>query len=227
MDKFYRHEMKYYINQGEARMLSDRLSLVMNRDPHAGRSGEYSVRSLYFDDIANTALIEKLGGIFDRKKYRIRIYNCSPDVIRLERKEKSGAAIRKETMSITREQCDALMHGDPSFLLEYKLALAQDMFYQIRNRRLKPAVVVDYAREAYVHPFQDVRITMDKRLKSGTPGLNLFDPNLPMVDAMVNYDMILEIKFNEFLPEYFHSLIQLGSSQRSAVSKYILCRNYF
>ena len=225
-DKVYRHELKYYINRGEAALLSQRLALTMDRDSFADSRGEYHIRSLYFDDFVNSAVTQKMEGIEERRKYRIRIYNYKDDNIKLERKEKQGQYVCKTSLSITPSQCEAIIAGDPAFLLRYKHPLAMDMYYQMRMRLLRPVVVVDYKREAYVHPFEDVRVTLDKDLRSGFSSRAIFNRNLPTVRMMEEYDMILEVKYNNHLPAYFHELIQLGSVQRSAISKYCICRKF-
>lgn len=224
--KPYRHELKYYLNQGEAFLLSKRLGLTMRRDVNADEYGEYHIRSLYFDDCTNTAIQDKLDGVEQRKKFRIRIYNVKDDVIKLECKEKHGQFISKSSLALTREQCELLIACKPTFLLSMGDPLAMEMYHHMRLQLLKPAVIVDYMREAYVHPFQDVRITFDKDLRTGVFSKDLFDVNLPTVRAIEGYDTILEVKFNKFLPAYFHQLIQTGSLQRCAISKFCIARKF-
>lgn len=224
--KPYRHELKYYLNQGEAFLLGKRLALTMRRDANANEYGEYHIRSLYFDDCSNTAMQDKLDGVEERKKFRIRIYNIKDDVIKLECKEKQGQFITKSSLALTREQCDLLIAQKPTFLLGLGDPLAMEMYHHMRTRLLKPAVIVDYIREAFVYPFQDVRITFDKDLHTGVFSKDLFDPNLPTVRAIEGYDTILEVKFNKFLPAYFHQLVQTDSLQRCAISKFCIARKF-
>ena len=86
----FRHEWKYLINRAEKQLTDLRLRECMQLDPHAGEGG-YMIRSLYFDDYWNSAMEEKDAGVLMRKKYRIRIYNCSDKSIKLERKKKFGS----------------------------------------------------------------------------------------------------------------------------------------
>ena len=69
----YRHELKYLINEIEAIELSNVLKYIMKPDEHAD-NGVYNIRSLYFDDIYQSAYNEKLDGVEERKKYRIHRY---------------------------------------------------------------------------------------------------------------------------------------------------------
>ena len=116
--------------------------------------------------------------------------------------------------------------GEYGSLLHLEAPLAREMYYQMSCRMLRPAVIVDYVREAFVAPYQDVRITFDKDLRTGVFSKDIFDPEIPTVRAMEGYDMILEVKFNKFLPEYYHRLVQVDASMHSAVSKYVICRKF-
>ena len=226
IDRPFRHELKYYINQGDYEVLRNRLALTMDRDENADEYGEYHIRSLYFDDAINSAVRDKLDGVDERKKYRIRIYNLSDRIISLECKQKVGQYIHKRSMRISRDLCDAICAGDYEPLLSCDAPLAREMYYQMSCRLLRPAVIVDYVREAFVAAYQDVRITFDKDLRTGVFSRDLFDPHVPTVKAVDGYDMILEVKFNKYLPEYYHRLVQVDASIHSAVSKYVLCRKF-
>lgn len=92
----YRHELKYLINEGEHAALACRMASVFKLDKHA-RAGGYTIRSLYFDDYCNSAYEEKDAGILMRKKYRVRIYNGSDKVIKLERKRSTVAGFTRRT----------------------------------------------------------------------------------------------------------------------------------
>ena len=89
MKNGYRHEYKFLISKGAAELLKRRLPTVMERDPHAGPGGQYTIRSLYFDDRNYTAYEEKVSGVADRVKYRIRYYNYDTRAVRLERRRKT------------------------------------------------------------------------------------------------------------------------------------------
>jgi len=223
----YRHELKYYIGEGQYNLLSARLSTTMDRDRFCRRSGEYHIRSLYFDDYENGALVDKLSGVQSRDKYRIRIYNLTDKTIKLECKHKDDLYIKKQSLSLTRQECDALLAGDFLFLLHRDEPFAKQMYAAFRTRQLKPRVLVDYVREAYVFPVEDVRVTFDKNIRTAMRSTDLFNPHVPTYPALTEgYDMVMEVKFNRFLPAYIRYLIQPDKAQRSAVSKYCLARQF-
>lgn len=224
--KEFRHELKYYINQGEAFLLEQKLHATMDLDPFADYQKGYFIRSLYFDNYINSAVSDKIDGVEARKKYRIRIYNLKDDNIRLESKEKQSNFICKRSIAIDRATCDALMQGEARPLLQYKDPLALEMYIAMTSELLQPKVLVDYIRQAFVSPIENTRITLDKNLRTGFQCIDLFDSKIPTISVKGSFDMILEVKFQKYLPSYFHQLIQLDSIQRSAISKYVFCRQF-
>ena len=79
-----RHELKFFISEMQYQVLSRQLDRVLWRDPNGDENNEYHIRSLYFDTIFNDALFDKLDGVQNRNKYRIRIYNLKDKLIKLE-----------------------------------------------------------------------------------------------------------------------------------------------
>lgn len=236
----YRHELKYYISGGEALLLSRRLSLLLDCDPNSARGnavsapGEYFIRSLYFDDIDDAAFCDKLDGVDSRDKYRVRMYDMNSRLIKLERKHKQGQGyIRKDSLIISREECEALMRGyGCGFLLtgsplrRGKEAFARELYTLLAGGRYVPRVIVDYVREPYIFPVEGVRVTIDRDIRTGFHATNMFDRYLPTFPVLEDGMAVLEVKFNQYLPEYIRMLIQTGASVRSAVSKYVLCRTF-
>ena len=206
-------------------MLRSRLIPVLDPDPHSVGGG-YQIRSLYFDDAFDSAYKEKQAGVMHRDKYRIRIYNNSDSVIFLERKRKAGDLIQKSSVRITRRLAERLIDGDPRGLQNAPNDLLKDMFVMMRTRLLRPKVIVDYKREAYIHPVEDVRITFDTELRSGLSSVDLFDPNIPTVCPHDRDVEILEVKFDNYLPDYINGLLHGLEAERSAISKYVLCRRF-
>ena len=129
-------------------------------------------------------------------------------------------------MQITRRLCDQIISGDPRGLQTSKNPLLQDVYVQMRTRLLRPAVIVDYAREAYLHPAENVRITFDLNLRSGLHSVDLFNPEIPTICPHDGNVEILEVKFDNYLPAYIQALLGGIQADRSAVSKYVLCRRF-
>lgn len=224
-----RHELKYYISQAQYQVLSRVLGQVLWADKHADENNEYHIRSLYFDTVFDHALGEKVSGVANRDKYRIRIYNCSDSLIRMECKSKINTYISKRSTPISRDLCEQLIACDPTGLENTASGLLRDVFREMRLRLLQPVVVVDYVREAYVHPAEEIRITFDKQLRSGMGQTDIFNPRLPVVPPLRDPDqIILEVKFNTILPPYISQLLtsSVGWASRNAISKYVICRQH-
>lgn len=221
-----RHELKYYINYGEYTHLSRTLDFVLDRDPAGDEYNEYAVRSLYFDTIFDDFFYEKISGVGNRQKYRIRIYNFSDKTIKLECKAKYGDQIAKQSLTIPRDLADQLIAADPTGLDRTSAPLLLDMYREMKTRLLRPVIVVDYVREAYTHAAEEVRITFDKQLHTGHTFIDMFDRYMPTMPVLDDNLMVLEVKFNRVLPDYIQTMLAGISAQRSAVSKYVLCRRF-
>jgi hypothetical protein len=223
-NKKLRHELKYYISYYEFENLRNRLRPLVNHDKNSVNQDGYHIRSLYFDTMYDTALYEKNAGVHSRNKYRIRIYNKSDKVIKLERKSKYNQYICKESMNLSRVEYEQIMNRDFNFLKERDSQLGSDFYFLCMSENMQPKIIVDYIREAYIYEFGDVRITFDKRLMAGVNSFDIFNPELVTVDSLRNQSIVLEVKYNEFLPAHIQNIIQIGSHQRSAISKYVICR---
>ncbi len=225
-----RHENKYLISRTQYEVLSRSLKGVLNLDANAVRNGgHYHIRSLYFDTVFDDALYDKIDGVQDRDKYRMRIYNYSSKEIFMECKTKYGSFISKRSLKIPRDLADQLIAGDPSGLENTRYGLLRDVYKEMRTKLLHPVVLVDYLREAYVHPAEEVRITFDMQLRSGLNSIDIFNPAVPTISPLDNEDlMILEIKYNRVLPPYIAELCSFACPEpvQQAVSKYCLCRRF-
>ncbi|NLO86164.1 MAG: polyphosphate polymerase domain-containing protein [Clostridiales bacterium] len=223
-----RHELKFYINQLEYEVLSRVLDRVLSRDPNGDENNEYHIRSLYFDTIFNDAVLDKVNGVKNRDKYRIRIYNYSDEFIRMECKTKVGSLISKRSLAIPKLLAEQLIAGDPTGLERTHSGLLRDVYREMKLNLLRPVVIVDYVREAYLHPAEEVRITFDKQLHTGLGSTDLFNPYIPTVSPFNHNNIILEVKYNRVMPSYIRDILctYVHSAQNSAISKYVWCRNF-
>lgn len=219
----YRHELKYLINLPDWALLRTRMAGAMQRDQNVGESGEYRIRSLYFDDYWNTAYEEKDEGVLVRRKYRIRVYNCSQTAIHLERKSKVGQYVSKESAPLTKAEADLILAGDYAFLEKSDDNLLREFYCELTSRLMRPRVIVDYDREPFVQISGDVRVTFDKHVRAGFGTLDLFDAALPTVEVLPADQMIMEVKYTEFLPRLVRDLMPPRASILTAASKYVLC----
>jgi len=220
-----RHELKYNLNSMQYHLLKAKLKAVMRLDPHAGPDGLYHIRSLYFDDFKNTALFEKTAGISRRKKYRIRIYDLNDGVIKLECKNKLDQYISKESVCLSREETERILAGDVGFLKDSEKCLLRAFYLEHQRNLLRPNVIVDYYREAYVHPVGNVRITFDMGLHTGMNSVDLFSKD-SFTMGIDDHPIILEIKYDNLLPEMIRGILPGTIQPRSAIGKFVICKQF-
>ena len=224
----WRHEQKFLIDEATFRELYYTLRTVLHHDSHV-RIDEsdpeqpfgYQIRSLYFDDYGRRGIFEKLAGSDPRHKYRIRIYNDDDQVIRLEKKIKNGAMTCKESCLLTREQVDRLLDNDPDFLIEAvagtkslksrRADLLGQFYGEWRTRHLRPLVLVEYNRIPLIWPDGNVRITFDRHLTTGYYRQDIWDAGAGLQPVLEPHQVILEVKFDRFLPEFIQHQIGRAS----------------
>lgn len=225
-DKKFRHEIKHYINVSDYLAIKSRLINIMKLDKNASRNNEYKIRSLYFDNLKDRVLMEKINGIKHREKFRIRFYNDDLSFINLEKKSKINGLCLKESEKITILECEKIIEGDIGFLKESEKPLFKELYIKMKTQFLKPKSIVDYDREAYTYPLGNVRITFDKNIRTGIKSTNIFDDKLPTIEAIDKNVVVLEVKYDEFLPEVIQHIIQTNNRRPSAISKYAASRIY-
>ncbi len=218
----YRNEWKYLIDTAQKEVITRRLDPLLQLDRHA-QDGGYMIRSLYFEDYYNSAYEEKDAGVLQRKKYRIRIYNCSDQSIKLERKKKFGSYIYKESAPLTREEVYRILDGDYSFLLESPHSLCREFYFECTSNVMRPRTIVDYEREPWILDAGTVRVTFDMDVRAAVGSFDIFDPTLPTLSVLEPGKCVMEVKFTEFLPRFVRDILPDRASEFTAVSKYVLC----
>lgn len=220
----FRHEWKHEINAADLIILRQRLRAVMRTDPHAA-DGKYRIRSLYFDNNEDKALREKLDGVNIREKFRIRLYNNDPSVIHLEKKSKRGGLGSKQSVSITAKETQRIISGDIDWMHDDERELLRELYQKMRAQGLKPRTIVDYTREPFIFPAGNVRVTLDYDIRTGLCCTDVLSPDCPTVPVPGN-PAVLEVKWDEFLPDVIRDIVQLEGRRTGAFSKYAASRQY-
>ena len=220
-----RHELKHQISPGEDLVLSQRLRKLFSHDKHGGPMGSYRVTSLYFDTPYDSAYREKLDGVDKREKFRLRYYGTDTSFIRLEKKFKRKGLCGKRSLPLTQDEADKILKGDYGFLLESGEPLLIELYSKIQGNGLRPKTIVRYDREAFVYAPGNVRITLDRNLYTGMGSLEFLNTGFTGIKAM-DFSRVLEVKYDEFLPELVRMAVQVPGRQAGACSKYALCRRF-
>lgn len=220
----YRHEVKHEIDRADLTVLRQRLRAVARIDEHAA-NGRYQIRSLYFDDSRDTALREKIDGVSRREKFRIRYYNGDTSLIHLEKKSKLNGLGNKQTAVLTLQEAQALADGDMGWMLSHPHGLVRELYAKMRLYGLRPKTIVDYTREPFFYAPGNVRVTLDYDIRTGLGCTDFLNPccvTVPAGDAPI----LLEVKWDSFLPDIIRDALQLPGRRAFAFSKYAQCRIY-
>lgn len=223
MERF-RHEWKHEISAFDAALIRQRMKAVANPDPYA-MEGRYQIRSLYFDNLQDKALREKMDGVDRREKFRIRYYNGDLSFLRLEKKKKQNGLTSKESAPLTKREARAIAEGDYRFMKESSHDLVMELYRKMQWEGLRPKTIVDYIRDPFVYPPGNVRITLDSDIRTGLGSVDFLNPDCVMIPAGEPV-IILEVKWDAFLPDIIRDALQLTNARAGAYSKYAACRIY-
>jgi hypothetical protein len=222
----YRHEYKTAVSPQDVEILRRRLSAVLKRDANAGPDGMYTIYNLYFDNADNKALNEKLAGVDNRAKFRLRYYNGDTSLIHLEKKSKENRLSHKEAAVVSADEVQRIIGGDIAWMKDAPDALLRELYVQMTLWRMAPKTISRYRREAYVYGPGNVRITLDSRMETALFARDfLAAADLPFV-VSAGTATLLEVKYDAFLPDVVRDVIQLGNRRSSAFSKYVASRIY-
>lgn len=219
----YRKELKYNISDGDIIILENRIKKIMKLDSNIKNSNSYNIRSIYFDTYDYKYFSENEAGVNERIKIRIRIYDKSDKIIKLEIKSKKDGLIRKESCNISRELCEKIIKGEMISISDCKNKKVLHKFYIEQHiHLLKPKIIVEYDRIAYTNLVGNVRITFDKNIKSSLKINDFFENNISARPILEIVNQILEIKYDELLPDYIFASLELNKLSQVAFSKYYI-----
>ena len=227
----YRNEVKHLINTGDRASICASMRAIAQLDPHAQAKGYYTIRSLYFDNMADKALREKLDGVNEREKFRIRYYDGDTSVIHLEKKVKRDGVGYKVSCSLTAEEAQRIVDGDTLWMASDKRALVVELYAKMKGQGLRPKTIVDYERIPFVYGPGNVRVTIDFNIRTGLRCTDFLNPSCVTIPASGgrpagSSDIILEVKWDDYLPTIIRHAVQLKGRRQQAFSKYAQCRMY-
>ena len=222
-----RHELKYFISDQEYHALINKLRYLLKPDSHSTPGKGYFIRSLYFDSHDDESLFAKLSGFHTRTKYRLRLYDPKAKTLKFEIKHKRNNQIFKQSTLITKERAQAVIDGDYSALLVDNNPILHQIYQVFTTKLYRPKVIVDYIRDAYMFDFFNLRITIDKYLSATNTQQDIFSGGLHTLPVILEQKHILEIKYEDYLPDHIRSMVQCDHFERMAISKYTLARRFF
>ncbi len=222
----YRHEYKYICSGQQLVLIGNKIQGLMEYDKHVGDEKRYGIRSLYFDDYQDRYLYDNINGNDPREKFRIRIYNHQKTYICLELKKKEHGKTKKLSCRIDEALCREIMQGLP---IDFG-AVDSDVYRKFcllqNTRLLRPKIIVEYDRIPFVYRDGNVRVTFDINICSGNCIAGFLDDNIVARPVMPSGRHILEVKFDELIPDFIYSAIQTEGLRQTTYSKYYMCRKY-
>ena len=220
-----RQELKYELGRGEYAAIHSRCLEVMHLDPHVGPDGTYHISSLYFDDLGDSALLQNYSGVSRREKFRIRLYNGNPNTLHLEKKCKYGGLGKKYSCPMKPEELRRMLDGDLSWMMDPERPLMQELYCRMRQDLVRPKTIVSYHREPFIYDPGNVRVTFDYNIRSGICSREILSDETLLVPVHPDR-VILEVKYDAFLPDIIRMIVQEGTPRARAFSKYAACRQY-
>ena len=224
MDLQYRHEWKHEISWTDLLSIRTRLRTFAQSDPHA-IDGRYLIRSLYFDNLQDKALREKIDGVNRREKFRIRCYNGDTSLIHLEKKSKLNGLGTKCSALLTKESVQKIIDGEVNWMLDSPDHLIRELYCKMRYQGLQPKTIVDYTREPFIYRPGNVRVTFDYNIRTGLSCTDFLNPDCVTIPAGEPV-IILEVKWDGYLPSIIRDAVQTPGRRVTAFSKYAQCRIY-
>ena len=221
----YRNEIKHLITSADRAAICAVMKVVAQLDPHAQAKGYYTIRSLYFDNMADKALREKLDGVNEREKFRIRYYDGDTSVIHLEKKVKRDGVGYKVSCRLTAEDAQRIIDGDILWMATDTRGLVVELYAKMKGQGLRPKTIVDYERIPFVYGAGNVRVTIDFNIRTGLRCTDFLNPDCVTIPASGN-DIVLEVKWDDYLPTIIRHAVQLKGRRQTAYSKYAQCRIY-
>ena len=221
----YRNEIKHEISASDKAAICASMRAVAQPDPHAGPDGRYLIRSLYFDTPADKALREKVDGVNEREKFRIRFYNGDPSVMHLEKKVKRSGLGYKVSAPITAEEAQRIVDGDTNWMVSSGRGLLVELYAKMKTEGLRPRTIVDYTRTPFVYGPGNVRVTIDENIRTGLGCTDFLNPRcvtVPAGDPVI----LLEVKWDDYLPAVIRRAVAVKNRHSAAFSKYQTCRIY-
>ena len=226
-EKNYRHELKYSITYAEYLEIRKRLVAIMSSDPHVNSDGRYQIRSIYFDNCDDKALREKIDGVAKREKFRIRYYNDDFSFITLEKKMKINNLCLKYDARITEDECRKILDGDISFMKEHSEELVRELYAKMNYQLLRPRVLVSYVREPYIYAPGNVRVTFDSNIRTSLFSQDFLTKEIVDISATdTPKEMLMEVKYDAFIPGIIQDIVQVKNIRQQAFSKYGVCRRF-
>lgn len=214
----YRSEQKFVVDEATLQIMYRKLKPFLSYDKHQ-KGNAYRIRSMYFDTYERKSYRENDAGVEERKKYRIRVYDHPKEFIRLEIKHKLKDKNIKESCSLSIEQFNDILNRTLVFNPKDPRPLRM-LYLDMQMNLLRPSVIVEYERTAFVYDTGNVRITFDRNISYSHKFEQFLEDEIPKVPLLPPNKHVFEVKFDGILPEFIAQIIETGQLERTTFSKF-------
>ena len=214
----FRKELKYIISENDFYIINHNLNNLIKKDSNC--NGDfYTIISIYFDDYNKTSYNQVKNGISERWKYRIRFYNYDDSYIKLEKKHKINGLTNKSSVRITKKQLEDILNNNIKINKDNN-KLLNEFIVKIKTKFLRPIICIEYDRIPFVYKIGNVRITLDYNIRYTNKFDDLFNR-----EKKVHYldEKILEVKYNELIPDFIRFRLELNHLNQTSYSKFNNC----
>lgn len=126
---------------------------------------------------------------------------------------------------MTAEELRSLLDGDLDFMKSSPYPLMQELYVRMTTELLRPKTIVSYRRRPFVYGPGNVRVTFDFDVRSGICSTDILSGGAVLVPAAPG-QVLMEVKYDAFLPDIIQMILQEGTLRPRAFSKYAACRQY-
>jgi SPX domain protein involved in polyphosphate accumulation len=225
-----RYEYKYLIPERLVPAIRAAARTTCRLDEHAKAGGSYAIRSLYLDTDGYHLYWANEREQRNRFKARIRTYPGKPAPVFFEIKRRIGDVIVKTRAAVPEPLWKQGLADPGSISLPPHAKRGLEKFYMLaQTYHLRPRVLVEYDREAYVSVVDNyARLTFDRRIvcqAQDALDLDAAPSRWRAVDHLVKTltpepVCVLELKFERVAPRWMVDLIKRLELVRLSFSKY-------
>jgi len=122
-------------------------------------------------------------------------------------------------------ETEAILANDIGWMLDSEHSLIQELYSKMLSQGLRPKTIVEYTREPYVYAPGNVRVTFDYDIRTGMNVRDFLDPGSTTIPAG-EAPILLEVKWDAYLPTIIRDIVQTPGRHAAAFSKYAQCRIY-
>ncbi len=214
----YRSEQKFLVDESTLQIMQNKLEPLLRYDSNQ-EGDSYRIRSMYFDTYERVSYRENDAGVEERKKYRIRVYDHPKEYIRLEIKHKLKDRNYKESCQLSIAKYEEIMKGTLRFNPKDPRPLRM-LYLEMQMNLLRPSVIVEYERSAFIYDTGNVRITFDRNISYSHEFDKFLEDEIPKIPLLPANKHVFEVKYDGILPEFIAQTIETGQLERTTFSKF-------